>query len=80
MEKEKRTHVFTVHHFGHTRLDFFTDWETGLSLAKQASEQLRIQGKWKRGPLGDRPLLEDGKYIDSYREGVITVRPLETSE
>lgn len=72
------THVFTVHHFGHTRLDFFVTFEEGLKLAKQASDQLRIQGKWKRGPnTGVAPKVDDTSYIDLYAEGAITLRPFE---
>lgn len=71
------THVLTIHHFGHTRLDFFLTFEQGLVLAKQASEQLRIQGKWKRGPnTGVEAKTDETSYFDVFTEGVITLRPI----
>lgn len=75
----EKTHVFTIHHFGHTRIDFFVTYEVGIELATQASEQLAKSG-WKRDiASGFTGVLHHmGTYGDVYTEGAITLRPIET--
>lgn len=76
------THVFSIHHHGHTTIDLLVTWEIGIDLAVQASKQLSTQGRWRRdtahGIIGLEQHMDS--YWDIYKEGSIVLRPLNTDK
>lgn len=74
------THVLSINHYGHTRLDFLVTYEVGIMLAKQASYQLSTQARWRREKEGTRTGLTEhfDNYFDLYIEGGISLRNLKT--